>query len=413
LTATFTPVAKGTFTETMSLVTNAADAATSGALLTGTGVFLEPTSLVIAVTSPTTATMNYAQAVTLSITVTPTANVGAIPTGTVKITVNGKLQTQTLPASGVVTVTLNPAVGVHAISASYSGDTSYASSSSSFSFMVLKAVTITTLGLAVGQQGSVPALTFTATVSSTTASGETGTVSFYAGTALIGTGTVNTAGVATLTTQTTVFATYSFTAVYPGDTNFAASTSAAVVPSPNFTVVPASTTVTVPQGGVATLTSSITPLYNYSGTLTASRSGLPTDIICRFSPTSLSLSGTVVQTFNVYIYTSVNPTLASVEMPSGGGTNFARIVAWPLAAVMMMLLGRRRLLASRIRLISLLTFALMLGGLSGCSNTNAPAASSFVTPTGTSAISVTYVDGNAVTHTVNYSLTVVAPYTLP
>jgi len=414
LTATFTPVAKGTFSETMSLVTNAANVANSGALLTGTGVFLSPTSLIIGVTP--TGTLNYAEAVTVSITVAPNPSVGTAPTGTVKITVDGKLQTQTLPASGIVTVTLNPAVGTHAISASYGGDTNYASSSNSYSFTVLKAVTATTLSMVVGQSGSVPALTFTATVSSTTATGETGTVSFYAagGTILIGTATVNTSGVASYTTPNTVYAAYSFTAVYSGDANFAGTTSAVVAPKPDFTVVPSATIVTVPQGGVATLMSSITPLFNYTGTMTASCSGLPVDSVCRFSPVSLALSGTTTQTFNVYIYTNVNPSIASLEMPGRGGEVLAaRMIAWPMAAFVVMMLRRRKAWGSRMRLLSLAAMVLVLGGLNGCGGPATPPASSFVTPTGNSTVSVTYSDGNGASHTVNYSFTVNAVYPLP
>ena len=56
------------------LVTNAANAASSGAVLTGEGVFLIGTTTTIAVKQPTTPTINYAQAVTVSITITPSSN---------------------------------------------------------------------------------------------------------------------------------------------------------------------------------------------------------------------------------------------------------------------------------------------------------------------------------------------------
>ena len=272
-----------------------------------------------------------------------------------KITVDGKLQSQTLPASGVVTVTLNPVVGTHVVSASYSGDVNYASSSNSFSFTVLKAVTATALTVTVGSQGANPTLTFTATVTSTTATGETGSVSFYSGTTLLATmnTTSTTAACATAnyTTQTTVYSPYSFSAVYSGDSNFAASTSPTVTPSPDYTVVvtcptsgaslsssatsnPTTTCITVPQGGVGTLPSIITPLYNYTGTLTATCSGLPANSICRFLPTSLPLSGTAGQALPVYIYTNVNPNIATLESPTLRGERrgiYAAVL--PLAAL--------------------------------------------------------------------------------
>ena len=127
LVATFTPTQKNTnYAETLSLVTNAANAANSGAVLTGTGVFLIGTTTTIAVTTPTTPTINYAQAVTVSITISPSSSAGAAPTGVVKITVDGKAAiADALPANGIATVTLNPAVGTHVVSASYSGDVNY------------------------------------------------------------------------------------------------------------------------------------------------------------------------------------------------------------------------------------------------------------------------------------------------
>ena len=75
---------------------------------------------------------------------------------------------------------------------------------------------------AVAQTG----VTFTASVSSTVGT-PTGTVSFLDGTTPLGQGTL-TAGVATLTTSSLTDGSHSITAVYNGDTNFVAVTSAAL-----------------------------------------------------------------------------------------------------------------------------------------------------------------------------------------
>ena len=425
LTATFTPNAKGSFSETVSFVTNAANAGASSAVLTGTGVFLVSTSTAIAVTSPTTPTINYSQAVTVSITVTPASNAGTAPTGTVKVTVDGKLQTQTLPSNGIVSITLNPAVGIHVVSASYGGDALYASSSNSFSFTMQKAVTTTSVGLTVGQQGTVPALTFSSTVSSTTATGETGAVSFYYGAlgsgTLIGTANLNASGQASLTTQTTAFPSYSFYAVYPGDSNFSSSTSALNSPAPNFTVVPLTASVTTPQGTVATLSTNITPLYNYSGTISATCSGLPANSICRFQPASLAISGTASQPFTVFIYTNVQPNLASAELPTpmerrGADISLAGLLGWPCAFVFVLMLKSRKSLRSRMTLLPmiLLFFALTCGllAMTGCAGSNSTS-TSYVTPQGTSTVTVTFTDSAGNSHPVAFGFTVNAPYTLP
>jgi hypothetical protein len=80
------------------------------------------------------------------------------------------------------------------------------------------------------------------TLTATVTSGATGTVSFYDGSVLLGTGTVSN-GVATLTTTTLSAGTHSITAIYNGDSTYASSQSA-----------PATVTVakkTAPGGGAA------------------------------------------------------------------------------------------------------------------------------------------------------------------
>ena len=410
------------------------------------------TTTTIAATQPTTPTINYAQAVTVSITIAPASSAGAAPTGTVKITVDGKLQSQTLPASGVVTVTLNPAVGIHAVSASYSGDVYYASSSNSYSFTVLKAVTTTTLTATVGNVGPTgavsptPWLTFTANVVSTTATGETGSVSFYSGTTLLATMNVTnttTGATASYATQSTVFSPNSFSAVYSGDSNFSGSTSATVTPSPDYTVVvscptsgtfissstattPSTSCMTVPQGGVGTLPATITPLYNYSGTISATCSGLPANSICRFLPVSVPVGGATLgtggQALVVYLYTNVNPSIATLETPGirGEGRGIYTAAVLPLAALALVWLRRRKDLAKQMRVLAGVIVVLLGAGamlaVSGCggtSSTSVASSTGFVTPQGSTNSSVIFTDSNGVTHTVNLVITINAPYPLP
>jgi hypothetical protein len=83
------------------------------------------------------------------------------------------------------------------------------------------------------------AVTFTASVSSTVGT-PTGSVSFLDGTTLLGQGALS-AGVATLTTSSLTDGSHSITAVYNGDTNFIAVTSAALSQSVlDFSLTPGS-----------------------------------------------------------------------------------------------------------------------------------------------------------------------------
>jgi hypothetical protein len=86
-------------------------------------------------------------------------------------------------------------------------------------------------------------VTLTATVANDANPSPTGTVQFLYGTTVLGTGKVNSAGVATFTASTTGIApgTYAITAKYLGDGNYAAATSGAV----SIKVVPKGTTTTV------------------------------------------------------------------------------------------------------------------------------------------------------------------------
>ena len=73
-------------------------------------------------------------------------------------------------------------------------------------------------------------MTFTATVTAASpGSGTpTGSVTFYDGTTILGTGSLRGSGTATFTTSSLAVGTHAITAVYGGDANFTTSTSSAV-----------------------------------------------------------------------------------------------------------------------------------------------------------------------------------------
>jgi len=408
LNAGFSPTATGTYSETATFTTNAANS--GQALLSGVAVFLVSTTSTLTITQPTTSTIYYAQAVTVSLNVAAASNAGSAPTGSVQFSVDGKKQAaQSLPASGTLTLTINPAVGTHVVSVLYSGDALYASSSSSVSFTVQKAATTTALSITPGST-STPYLKLTATVSSTTAGGETGTVTFSAGGTQVGSANVGTNGMATLTTSTIAYSSYSFVASYSGDSNFNASTSAAVVPPGQVLVQPGGTTLTVPQGSVGTLSATLTPLFNYSGTLTPSCSGLPANSVCRFSPVSLSFTSPVSgaqpvsQTLSVLVYTNVDANLAGI-----GG----RTAGWVMA--LLSLMGAMAWCGRRLRrnVALALVLAACLWSTAGCSSASTSNANTLVTPQGTSTVTVTLTDTAGTKQTFSFTLTVVAPYSFP
>jgi large repetitive protein len=135
------------------------------------------------------------------------------------------LGTSVLDATG--TATFDPpslAVGSHTISASYVGDTSYASTSANLVQTIQNATTRISLAGGTNPATYLTPETFTATV---TGNGgiATGTVTFTEAGALIGMATLNSSGVAQFTTSTLAPGTHTVVANYVGDPNIGASSS--------------------------------------------------------------------------------------------------------------------------------------------------------------------------------------------
>jgi hypothetical protein len=147
-------------------------------------------------------------------------------------------------------------------------------------------------------------VTFTTTV--TGASGSmavpTGTVTFLDKATTLGTATLNGAGVGAYSTTTLSTGTHSITAQYGGDSNFAASTSAAVTvtvqaalpPSFSLTASPASLSITPGQTGTSTL--SVTPAGGFAQMVSFACSGLPAEASCSFAPATVTPGASIATT---------------------------------------------------------------------------------------------------------------------
>jgi Bacterial Ig-like domain (group 3) len=121
------------------------------------------------------------------------------------------------------------ALGSHAITAVYLGDSNNAGSTASTNQLVLQAGTATTIASSAGSATYGQSVTFTATVTPAVGSGTpTGTVSFLEGGVLLGTGAL-TGGIgsaqASFTTSTLDYGDDPIMAVYSGDTNYSSSSS--------------------------------------------------------------------------------------------------------------------------------------------------------------------------------------------
>jgi hypothetical protein len=164
---------------------------------------------------------------TLTVTANNATRVYGAANPTFSGTVTGQQNGDTFTESFSTTATTSSPVGSYPIVPSVSGANlnNYNVTYVNGTLTVTGAPTTTTLS-APASSAYGTSVTLTATVASTDGT-PGGSVTFYSGTTVLGTGTLNSSGVATLSTTTIPGGTDSLTATYPATGNFATSTSAA------------------------------------------------------------------------------------------------------------------------------------------------------------------------------------------
>ncbi len=261
-------------------------------------------------------------------------------------------------------------------------------------------------------------LTLTATV--TPASGTTvptGTVNFLNGSTSLGTGTLNSSGVATLGgVQFSSAGSYSLTADYGGDTNFNGSTSAALAETintpapPDYSVSLNPTSLMIHRGSSGSTTVTVTPTNGFTGTVTITCSGLPANTSCTGGNITVS-SGAATGTL------TINTNISARLVMPGDGTTLASQHGSPSHLPFGLLgtgvigivfsLGGSQLRRSNGRghggllgLLMLAVIAVSVLLMPACSSSSGPKS-----PTGTSTVMVTATSGST-THTTSMTLTI-------
>jgi hypothetical protein len=220
--------------------------------------------------SPNPATLG--QSVTLTSTVGQTA--GSLPTGSINF-MNGSvsLGQATLDGSGTATLTLSTlAAGSYSIVGSYSGDSHYVAGQSAVAPLQVTSTTNTSLVASPNPVTAGQTLNMVATVSASGTASLSGTVNFMNGSTVLGSASVNSSGVATLSTASLPAGTYSLTARYVGNSSFGSSTSAAA--SVTVTASTAATTTSlVASPNSVTVGQALNMVATVSASGTASLSG--------------------------------------------------------------------------------------------------------------------------------------------
>jgi uncharacterized protein with GYD domain len=246
---------------------------TSSATLTQTVLDTSNTTLMSSL-NPST----FGQSINLTASVS--GNSGT-PTGTVTFQDGGNtLGTATLDATGNASISTNAlAVGSHTITANYSGDSTYTTSSANLTQTVNQAASNTSITSSLNPSEEGQIVTFTAHVSSPQGGSPTGNVTFYDYTGLLtivmGTVTLDASGNASLSTSALSAGSHTISATYNGDANYTSS-SAALTQTVNPTPPPQA-------NDSVSLTSSLNPAaVGQNITLTTTVSGMygtPTGIV--------------------------------------------------------------------------------------------------------------------------------------
>ena len=174
---------------------------------------------------------SFGTSVTFTATITPASTGSAAPTGTVAFFSGSTLLGGGTVSNDVATFTTTALpVGTSSITATYGGDSNYAASSSpAVTVKTAQATTSTTVSFSPASPVLGQDVTLTAAIApaSTGPAAPTGTVEFFDGSTLLGSGTVSN-DAATLTTTALSLGANTITATYEGDSNYVASTSPAI-----------------------------------------------------------------------------------------------------------------------------------------------------------------------------------------
>jgi hypothetical protein len=292
--------------------------------------------------------------------------------GTISGAVNGDTFTESFSTTAIpVTI-----VGNYPITPAVSGTNlaDYAVLAAPGTLTITQAGTATTFALSNSN------LNLTATVLSLTSGTPTGTVGFYEGQTLVGTGTLS-SGTASYTATTFPAGNVVVSAQYSGDVNF---TQSASPPIFVVAITPAQASITAPTAGTASDALTITAAAGFAGTLQLSCTGLPQNAICSFQPASVTFPVAVGNSASTTVTIQTGASAAAAPPPPSRHNLAALAELFWLPALLLAAVARRsRKLHPRAHLLTLaLLLAAVCTSLTACGSHPAPP----TTPAGTSIV---------------------------
>jgi uncharacterized repeat protein (TIGR03803 family) len=359
----------------------------SGTTLSATNLILQPASVTIGSSGP----------VVMTATVAPASGSGTTPTGTVAFS-NGStyLGTAALVA-GLGTYNYDPsglAVGTYQISAAYSGDATYAVSTSSAQTLTVNAqppAATPTFSLAAGTYSSAQGLTISDATAgaivyyTTDGSPPTTSSTVYFGPIVVNsTETIKAIAVAGGYSNSNV-ASATYTINLAADYQFSASP----------------TSLSIQAGQSASTTLTVTPENGFDFQVSFSCGGLASGTTCSFKPASVTPSGNTAATTTLTIGTTAAS--AALRPPGRSTLRWAYGLLLPCMGMILCGAGRSRRWSRSLWVVGLAGVLLLAAGLSSCSSANKSGTSSTQ-----ATIMVTASTGGsaAITHTVSLTVTI-------
>jgi len=397
------PAFTGTATGLLNGDTVTATYASAATATTGIGTYtIVPTVSGAALSNYTLTTTNGVLTITpLAVNVTITPNNATRIYGTYNPTfvgvITGAVNGDILTAAFSTTATITSNVGTYSITAALSG-----ANAANYTAIVIPAVltiTVAPTTTALTTSGSPvrpgTAITFTATVTApltvaTVIGAPLGAVSFFDGGTLLGTSTLNAAGVATFGTSTFTDGTHIITATYlPGTLNFLASSSVAFpqIISGSFGISATPPTAYIRGAGNTVYAVTVNSLQGFTGPVALTCSGMPADATCTFAAATLTLTanGTATTLMTVTNTAADAQLLKLPGIPSSGSPSITSLAMLPFAlgGIGMLFIWRRRLNPRNIRLLLVCLAAVGMMGMAGCGCPNSAFKSYPITITGT------------------------------
>ena len=328
-----------TYYDTASLIlTDNARGNPQEVVLAGTGTTADGTPTVTLTSSANPAASGLP--VTFTATVAGASAGLPVPTGTVTFSDSfNSLGTATLNSSGQASITTSALLtGNHFVNARYSGSSVYASASSSVLTEVVNAAsntpTTTTVASSVNPSAYGQTVVFTATITGTGGNSPTptGNVIFLDGTTTIGTVPLNGAAQALLASGSLSIGSHTITAMYVGNANYAASTSAVVTQNVAASAGVATTTSLVSSANPSS--SGQVVVYTASVAGTGGNPSVPTGTVTFMNGTTMLgtviLNGSAQAAFGS---ASLSPGSYSITAIYSGDANFAGSSSTPLVQV--------------------------------------------------------------------------------